>query len=143
MGRFQVQEVQAALILDLRTLGSLAHQLQLRSPRELDTLVLILEEPCIVFQIRFGLLPLLNRAVLLEVLADYTCAGTTGKGGEDERSESEVTVWEGLTGDASGGPVDDSLRTRTRRQLDRADSMKPIHTRLWSIISAITAIWPS
>lgn len=59
------------------------------------------------------LLPLLDRAVLLEVLADDTGASAAGKRREDEGRKGQVAVGECLAGNASGGPVNDSLQDVT------------------------------
>ena len=89
------------------------------------------------------LLPLLHRALLLQLLADHTAAGTAGEGCENEWRQGKMTVGEGLARNTSRRAVDDSLPEQedtlslTNVQIFIKDDMR---TRLWSMISAITAI---
>lgn len=88
-----------------------------------------------------GLLPLLHHRLFFELLFYDARAGCTREGGEFQRGEGEMFVGERLARDGGCWAVD--YRLKERGEI-RPDSMEATgRTRLWSMISAMTAILPA
>lgn len=84
-------------------------------------------------------LPLCEGALFFELFADDARASAAGELGEAVRGEREVAVGEGLARDGGGWTVDYGLE---EGQWRRECITGRIITRLWSMISAMTAILP-
>lgn len=89
-----------------------------------------------------ALLPLPERVRLLELALDRGGARAAREARNDERRERQVAVGEGLPRDGGRGAVDDGLE-RVCQGGSEGGGAGVGRTRLWSIISAMTAALPA